>query len=352
MAVEVVALLNALGAENVRTEGGRSVWCSCPLGTHSDSDPSFEMVSAPGEREHGYWRCYGCHEGGGFIRLVRLVLKLEGARDGAKVRAFIARVEKEGGAAARGPLVDELRVQATLTRYPRSFSPKDAWETKPLGDWPGSLRSYVLGRGISAEQVERWKIGYAVHGRLAGRIVFPIFDGAGRLVSYSARTAIGDRERYLTPHRSENPSPSAIFGEQFWPPIYQREASVCIVVEGAINALAVEKAVGLSGADVFVAALGGSNDSPFQFVPLMGFGRLVVLSDPDAAGDRLAEALELSGGPESTRVRLPTGEDAASLGFKFPELLRRKIVDAILPPRILTGGKDRLGERAPGKSEG
>lgn len=317
MKVDVPRLLEALGVENI-TPQGKSILASCPLGTHSDSDPSFDILNDPDSDKHGYWRCYGCHEGGGPVALVRRLKCFEGMGGGVLARNWLARLELH--AMAAGPVVGQVTITHAIIPFgPRFFHPRDSWITAPLTAWPGPLRKYALSRGITREQVDRWKIGYSVAGRLAGRIIFPIYDETGRLSSYSARTAVGSRVRYLTPHSSENPDPASIFGRAGWPPRHAR--SVCVVVEGAINQLAVERATGLPG-----GALGGSNDAAAQWIHFATFKRLILLSDSDKAGDRVAEAFELAGeGPEVRRARLPAGMDAQSA----PEALVREKIERV-----------------------
>lgn len=313
--VDVPKLLEALGARNVRSDG-EEVWASCPLGTHRDSDPSFHIRNELSGEHHGYWRCYGCHEKGGPIGLVRKVRGV-GSREARKFLENL-RVSFEDAPRKKGELEVDLRIRGF---DPAPFVLPAGVVRAPLARWPGPLRSYASSRGISAEQVDHWGLGYAVAGVLAMRVVFPIADETGRLGSYSARTAIGDRKRYLTPPLSEKPRPGAIFGRRYWPPLAETangrkyRPGDCVLVEGAINGLAVERVF----PTVPFGALGGSNDAAAQWAHFGLFERLVLLTDSDRAGDRVAEAYELSGGPPAIRARLPGKLDAQDAD---PELLR------------------------------
>lgn len=309
-AVDVPRLLAALEARNVKSEG-LEIWASCPLGTHRDSDPSFQIHNEPGDENHGFWRCFGCHESGGPVGLVRKA-KGYGSKQARAFLADIPSVEALGSSerAKTMSVVTSLRPLGA-----RRFVEPEGVLRAPLEKWPGPLRDYAVGRGITAEQVERWRIGFVVSGRLAMRVYFPIDDELGRPGSYSARTVVGDRKRYLTPPKAEGPDPGAIFGRRHWPS--EGERKLCVVVEGAINGLAVERATGLH-----VGALGGSNDAAAQWVHLATFERLILLSDPDKAGNKVAEAYALSGGPSVARALLPRGLDAQEAG---PELVRKTI---------------------------
>lgn len=187
-------------------------------------------------------------------------------------------------------------------------------ETLPLEKWPASARDYLLvTRGILPEQVKKWGIGFSVEGRLHGRIVFVKRNADGDPVGYSARTFIGGLRRYLEPEPWEGASPAAIYGEQFWPEsVDPWEHSIVFVVEGAINGLAIERA--LPGANF--AATGGSQLNVLVASKLARFGEIVAVTDPDAAGDKLALVLsEALARHEKKfrRIRLPAGKDTASL---------------------------------------
>jgi DNA primase len=310
--VDVPKLLEYLGARNVRGEG-LEIWASCPIGTHRDSDPSFRIHNEPGAENHGHWQCFGCSEHGGLVGLVKQARGVEG-KEARKILDALG-TSFEDAPKQEGALAVDVMLLPIGVR-PFALPAGIVWE--PLSAWPGPIRDYARSRGITAAQVERWRIGYVVSGTLGMRILFPAEDEEGRPGSYSARSVIGDRRKYLTPSKGENPDFGAIFGRRHWPPPGARRA--CVVVEGAIDGLAVERATGLP-----FGALGGSNDEPAQWIHLATFERLILLSDSDKAGDRVAEAYALAGGPEVVRARLPEGVDAQTAD---PELLRKMITRA------------------------
>ena len=61
---------------------------------------------------------------------------------------------------------------------------------------------YLTGRGVTPEQGATHRIGVAVKGRLAGRVVLPVLQG-GAMVYYVARAMDGRQPKYLNPDRSE-----------------------------------------------------------------------------------------------------------------------------------------------------
>lgn len=60
-------------------------------------------------------------------------------------------------------------------------------------------KRYLRERGISKEDILFWKIGYAVSGEYAGRVIIPSFNMDGKVNYFVARTYEKDWKRYLNP---------------------------------------------------------------------------------------------------------------------------------------------------------
>lgn len=287
---------------------------------HEDRDPSWHMG------ESGSWYCFGCTRGGGPADLVAAVLEVP-------LRDALRWIDEQGLSEDAAPPTS-VRVVVTpgLVLGARCSMPPEV-RSPPWEQWPTPVRRYVEGRGIGREQVERWRVGYALHGPLASRVVFPVEDEAGRLRSWMARAFDDAAARYLTPKDGDR---GAVFGQKFWPRAEARKSETLFVTEGAINALACERA----GAR-FVGALGGSNTkfeskrshaALEQFARVSSFGRIVVVSDPDGAGERVAAALaSLARHLDVRRARLPPGKDAADLARESPADLERVLCLAVSP---------------------
>lgn len=294
--IEVVKLLDRLGIPARRK--GRELWARCP--SHDDISPSWSI-----DEQTGVHHCFGCGWGGTAADLVVLALPLASelawtpadAWHWLQVQGFIG-----GQGEAALPLGVELYLQRKVEKAFRF--PAQVIFGRPLEQWPTHARRYLLERRISPAQVRDWGIGFCVTGRLEGRIVFPVRDGAGKPLSYSARTFVGHDVRYLTPHESEGPDEAALFGEQFW----TRDRRRCIVVEGAIKALTIDRV--LSGN--VAGLLGASRADGIKIVAkLATFDEVVVMTDPDEAGDIAAESLvvELKRHIRINRIRLDTPID-------------------------------------------
>ena len=126
-------------------------------------------------------------------------------------------------------------------------------------------------------------------------------------MNYTARTFTDQDPRYKNARKDEGPDPSALFGEMNWTRGRAAPSHV-VVVEGALNALAVERAC----PDVAVAAIGGTKSlHPLHLLKLARFKLVTILTDPDIAGDLVAVQIQdaLERHAEVRRVRLPEKKD-------------------------------------------
>lgn len=306
-------ILSALGLEVASRRGGRA-WMLCPF--HDDHSPTSFFVRLKGKRA-GQNHCFSCKGGGGLLDLVMHVR-------GCDLDTAIAFVKLSGKNFAP-PKKHAVVVARPARLGRRRFQMPKEVIFEPLDEWVTLAKRYALARGVTQEEVDTYGLGYAVDGRLAGRIVIP-WLGAGRVVAgYSARTFCDEEPKYQTPPMGDGPDLSVMFGEHLWPPTSARD--VVVVTEGAFNAMAVRRVV-----DVPVAALGGSEIDPLKIVKLATFKRLVALTDPDAAGDASAAALANALGRYAAfeRVRLPRKKDALDVLLKYgDDALRGFLIPAL-----------------------
>jgi DNA primase len=297
--VNVPGLLDALGIKYRRQ--GHELQALCPF--HNDSKPSWSIRDQLGSPRHGRHHCFSCGQGGGVLALIEWVHGL--TRDEA--RDWAARF----GIFEQADLEASVELEVVGEPAPPFVMPREVI-FKPFSEWVTPAKIYAISRGITEDQVERWGIGYAVYGRLGGRIVLPIWDEAGRLASYTGRAFDGDELRYLHPKREENPREGAIYGSHLWKGWRER----VVINEGELNALACERA-----GEAAVGALSGVNVTPDVIALLSSFDVVIVLTDPDAAGDTAAMKVfnSLTRWRRVVRIRLPAGYDAAKLD---PEDLR------------------------------
>lgn len=275
--VDVLRLLAKLGIE-VQSATGGELWGLCPA--HADRRPSWSI-----NQKTGVHHCFSCGWGGGPGDLVARTLGDRLAWDSRDGWQWIK---------DQGLLIDDSAMSLDVELYlvdssRKVFGLPSGVMIEGLSSWPTPAARYIQKRQITGWQLRRWNVGYAIGGRLAGRIVFPVYDSKSRLLSYSARSFVGDECRYLTPHESEGADDAAIFGERYWPTIERRKRLV--VVEGAIKCLAVERAVG-----GYQAGLLGATQArnPKVISKLSTFEEVLVLTDNDKAGNEAAEYLVAS----------------------------------------------------------
>lgn len=294
MSWDVAALLDSLEIEPVqRLSDDETFVCHCPSGHHPDNSPSFYIRHADDEKQ-GLFICRSCGWGGNLFKLAMHVLNV-----GYPVAKLWV---EEHARAPEEPTPEAARVRVTRAAV---FRLPPEVVLAPLEEWPTAARRYAEQRGVAPWQVDRWRLGYALGGRLDGRVVVPIRDAAGVPRSYTARAYGGQQVRYLTPREEEGADGGCLFGEER---AGEYPGAGAVVVEGALNALAVERVC-----EGPVLALGGSRVDQRSVLKLARFAYVVVLTDNDQAGDRAAEALErgLRGYVPTARALLPPGRDPA-----------------------------------------
>lgn len=302
--VDVPGLLQALGIAGVERRQ-KELWAPCPF--HEEADASFHVRDQEGHLKHGFYRCFGCKVGGTAVSLVRRLLNFETGEEAYRWLRQHGLV----GEALLPPSVTVTVVDHRPSKRNQFRMPSGVVVTE-LELWPSTARRYAEARGITPDQVERWGLGWAIEGRLGGRVVFPVFDRSGKLASYAARTFAGSPIRYLTPDRKENPDQGALFGEHQWP----RARGLVVAAEGAINALAIERvAVAALEPETSVLAFLGSEPHPSQVARLAQSPRVIIASDPDRAGNDLWRKLRgsLARWTRVSRVEFPEKHDAADL---------------------------------------
>lgn len=315
--LDVAALLAWLEVPSKQRGGER--WARCPL--HGELDPSFQ-IRDDGSEMAGVWRCFGCGESGNGPKLASMML-------GISYADAIEMMEARGIYGEPPPTPEQVAIDIEQRSPNGGFRMPPGAVFGDLDTWTTPARRYALQRGITAAQVARWKIGVGIAGRLNGRIVIPVHDGAGVLRGYSARTYCDDPKRYDEPSVKDGYEPGFVWGESWW-----EHRKAVVVCEGALNGLAVERVLPLAidtGVLPAVAAVRGSNLHPLHVMRLGSFERVIVASDPDAAGEKLWEALRGAFGrwADVRRVVL-VGGDANKIEREEPAALACMLADAIL----------------------
>ena len=333
-----VPLAQVIGRRVKLTKRGKDYLGLCPF--HKEKTPSFNVVE-----DKGFYHCFGCGKSGDVVSFVQETENL----------SFPEAVEKLAGEAGMEVPQDTPQDRARAAERDdmvKLMEAAAAWfEAQLKTAQGGTARRYLEERGLDADVVRRFRLGYApdtrsglksalmadgwseemlVRGGLAirppegdrpsydrfrGRVMFPIRDRRGRVIAFGGRI-LGDGEpKYLnspeTPlfHKGRTlyNIDRALKGA--------RETGRLIVAEGYMDVIALDRA-GFAGA---VAPLGTALTED-QIRELWRVQPEPVLClDGDTAGRRAAlrageRALPLLEPGKSLRFAfLPEGEDPDSV---------------------------------------
>lgn len=306
----------------------------CPF--HSEKTPSFHV-----NREHGFYYCFGCEAKGDVFRFV---METEGLGFVDALRKLGARVGVEVTAPAPGSgrKRDLYQVNELAQEY---FS----------GNLGGPALAYLEERGLTAESVSRFGLGYAPDGwdgllrhaaarsvgpdllleagllvenergnrydRFRDRITFPIRDRLGRTVGFAGRIMGAGEPKYLnSPETDIFHKGSVLYGLDLAAPVL-RESGDAVIVEGYMDVIALQQeGFGNAMATLGTALTSGHAD----LLSRLDVSRLWLAFDADEAGQRatlagldrsigrnfLVRAVVLEGGRDPADVVLGDGPAA------------------------------------------
>ena len=313
-------------------KAGRTWKALCPF--HEEKTPSFTV-----NPERQTFKCFGCQKGGNVFQWLE---EREGLKFFEAVRALAAEkgivVPSSGGRDA-GPepsRIEPIRAVLALAQdlYVRTLAGPEGAETRTylahrgfpepavrelgLGLSPASwdiLLRLAASKGLSASTVE--EAGFAVpresgnghYDRFRGRLMFPVADVSGRIVTYGARALHpDDTPKYLNgPETAVFKKGRMLYGLDRAKDAI-RKAGYGILMEGYTDVLMAHMH-GFTGA---VAGM-GTAFTPEQAKALGRYApRVVLLYDGDAAGRLAAEKsidTLLDEGLEVRVALLPEGKD-------------------------------------------
>ena len=128
-------------------------------------------------------------------------------------------------------------------------------------------RNYLKSRGITEQQILKWKIGYCFGGEYRNRIVIPSFNDDGNVSYFVARSYNGDTYKYKNPRASKN----IVFNE-----LYIDWSEDLILVEGVFDAINAGNSVPILGSTL-------RTDSSLIKKIVYNDTPVYVALDPDAA---------------------------------------------------------------------
>ncbi len=325
-------LVEIISAQITLKRTGKNYVGLCPF--HAEKTPSFSV-----NVEKQIFHCFGCGTGG---NVFTFLMKMEGLSFPEAVRkmgatAGIAIPEPIHREASERESREKQRLFEANEEAERIYR-RQLWENAEADQ----ARSYLSGRGLARETIERFRLGYALpawdgliralaprytpelleraglavpreggrgcYDRFRGRIVFPIHDLQGRVIAFGGRVLDQTVPKYL------NSPESPVFSKGHHLFALEsardgiRRAGFVIVVEGYFDVIALHQA----GFENTVGTLGTALTSEHvaqirRFTP-----RVVLMFDPDDAGVRASRrALDLfvGSGLRVDAVDLPRGDD-------------------------------------------
>jgi DNA primase len=97
---------------------------------------------------------------------------------------------------------------------------------------------YLKERGITQEQIVRWKMGFCYDGEYGGRIIVPSFGTSGYPNYFIARSYVGHNMKYKNPRSSKN----VVFND-----LFTNWNDDLVIVEGVFDAINAGNAVPILG---------------------------------------------------------------------------------------------------------
>lgn len=201
----------------------------CPF--HREKSPSFNVN--PGRQ---IFHCFGCHKGGDvftFVKEYESLSFIEAVRRLAERARIVLEFEDNPHAKQqRGEKESLLHLHEEICKR---------WQTALANDAAGQIaRDYLAKRGVSAEAVKLFRLGYApdlwddtvnwaksknfdlalverggliirkegadhFYDRFRGRLMFPICDEQGRVIGFSGRVLAGDEKTAKYVNSPETP---------------------------------------------------------------------------------------------------------------------------------------------------
>lgn len=316
---------------------GRNFIGLCPF--HAEKTPSF-TVSPDKQMFH----CFGCQAGGDVITFVMRVSGTDfptaveqlARRVGVDLDRYVASPQEQERIKARQRLLDVLRLAGTFfANMLRS----------PAGQ---AARAYLKQRGVSPESVQRFQLGYAPPGdalrrflqqrdvddelamaagllvpgqagrppyaRFRDRLMFPIWDHAGRIIGFGGRL-LGDvpnAPKYLnSPETALFSKRNTLYGLHLAAKTARASGTV-VIVEGYMDCISLHQ----RGIENVVAALGTAFTEQQARALARVAEQAIIAFDADQAGEAATlRSLDLlaSAGMRVAVAVMPPGHDPDDL---------------------------------------
>ncbi|WP_460274930.1 DNA primase [Celeribacter sp. ULVN23_4] len=355
--------------DNRKSNPGKGdMWAPCPF--HHEKTASFHVND-----KDGYYYCFGCHAKGdainfvretenvGFMEAIEILAQEAGmpvpksdpkAQEKSDKRAELAAVNEaanrffrlclsqQGGTAARAYLDKRGMKPETRERFEIGFAPPGNALLRALKD-QGISAEMAVEAGVAAKPDD----GREPYDFFRDRIVFPIRDARGRLISFGGRAMDPNaRAKYLNgPERILFDKGNALYNHQEARVACGRGQTL-VVAEGYMDVIALAEA----GFEATVAPLGTAiTDRQLQLMWRMSDEPVIAL-DGDKAGLRAAFrvidlAMPLLEAGKGLRFAiLPEGQDPDELIKAKGREAMQEVLDNALPMVALLWRRETEGK--------
>ena len=286
---------------------GSNLWGLCPF--HSEKSPSFSV--SPSKQ---IYKCFGCGKGGNAINFI---MEMEGLKYPEAIRFLAERYsidipEDNYGRSDSASKEKKERVTAILKEAARFYY---LTFHDPVAGKPG--RDYAEKRGLDKSTLDHFGIGYSPDGwdilykhlrgmgykdydlmdsgifirsktkgnildLFRGRLMFPIFDYMGTIISFGGRALGDEKPKYInSPDSYVYKKQNHLYALNF---AKKEKSGVLFVVEGYMDAIAMHKA----GFCNTVASLGTAFTQAQLKLCARHCDEVVFFFDSDGAGQSAA----------------------------------------------------------------
>lgn len=345
---------------------GKDLWGLCPF--HGDSAPSLKV-----DQGRGTWHCFGCGEGGSVFNFV---MRDQNMSFPEAVRELAAHYGVDLPRPEQGPeerrrqeekdrllrvlelagkfFSQQLGLSATAKEYLLTNRALDAKTVEAFGlgfapeQWEGLRRHMAAQKvpedlAVSAGLIVRREQGPGAYDRFRGRVMFPIKDGAGRVVSFGGRVLGQGEPKYLNGPESPVFSKSRNLYNLHEARPAMRRTGRALVVEGYFDVIT----LAAHGFAETVAPLGTALTAEQVRILKSQAQDIVLIFDGDAAGQRAATRalpIFLAEGMAPRVLLLPQGEDPDSFvraqgaaGLELALKRARPLIETVLDQTVRQG---------------
>jgi len=303
-------IVDVIGSYVPLKKAGANFMALCPF--HKERTPSFNV--SPSRQ---IFHCFGCHKGGDVFTFVKEYENISFV-EAVKRLADRAKIPLELEAGGAGGEIRHLK--DTLLQIHEQITQR--WQSALASEAGGQVaRDYLAQRGVSAEAVKLFRLGYApeawddtvnwargkgfeiadmeraglvirkegtdrYYDRFRGRLMFPICDEQGRVIGFSGRVLVGDEKTAKYVNSPETPifTKSKVFFGLDKSKRALLDAGNAIVCEGQLDLIACF----MAGVQNIVAPQGTAFTAEHGRILKRYVNEVILCFDSDNAGQNAA----------------------------------------------------------------